>query len=172
MRRRFLDTQCICLGFTTAELSLDVLSWALLDMTQENIEKFMMFNKRRRWSHSSRVKLPLVILSASWFLVSTFLIWILGSKLILSNNESSANLWSATLWVLGHVSHRWTSALNDHFDHCFVVFKDVQLRLALIRICVCGDVVHMRQMINISIPLLFGFGFVILRAVSCCSIGW
>ena len=29
-----------------------------------------------------------------------------------------------------------TSALNDHFDHCFSVFKDVQLRLALRRICV------------------------------------
>ena len=32
-------------------------------------------------------------MSASWFLVSTYLIWILGSKLILSNNQSRATLW-------------------------------------------------------------------------------
>ena len=42
---------------------------------QENIEKFMIFNKRRRWSHSSRVKFLSVNMSASWFLVSTYLIW-------------------------------------------------------------------------------------------------
>ena len=51
------------------------------------------FNKQRRWSHSSRVKLPFVNASASWSLVSTYLIWIFGSKLILSNNQSSATLW-------------------------------------------------------------------------------
>ena len=44
------------------------------------MEKFMMLNRRRRLHHSSRVELPLVV----WFLVSTYLIWILGSKLILS----------------------------------------------------------------------------------------
>ena len=32
-------------------------------------------------------------MSASWFLVSMYLIWILGSKLIRSNNQSSATLW-------------------------------------------------------------------------------
>ena len=39
---------------------------------QENIEKFMMFNKRRRWSHSSRVKFPLVNMSASCWSTSRF----------------------------------------------------------------------------------------------------
>ena len=66
-------------------------------------------------------------------------------------------------------SHRWTLAFDDHFDHCFVVLENVQLRLALRRIFVCGDVVHMRQLINISVSFLFGLGFVISRAVSCCS---
>ena len=80
--RRFLDTKFIGLGFATAEPSFHVLSWAHSDMTlcflferkwlQENIEKFMMFNKRRRWSHSSRVKFPVVNMSASWFLVPTY----------------------------------------------------------------------------------------------------
>ena len=53
----------------------------------------MMFNKRRRWFHSSRVKFPLVNISASWFLVSTYLIWILRPKLILWTNQSRATLW-------------------------------------------------------------------------------
>ena len=55
--------------------------------------KWLMLNKHKRWFHSSRVKLPLVKMSASWFLVSMYLIWILGSKLILSNNQSRATLW-------------------------------------------------------------------------------
>ena len=53
----------------------------------------MMFSRCKRWFLSSRVKLPLVNMSASWFLVSTYFIWILGPKLILSNNRSSATLW-------------------------------------------------------------------------------
>ena len=52
-----------------------------------------MLNKHKRWFHSSRVEFPLVSMSASWFLVSMYLIWILGSKLIRSNNQSRATLW-------------------------------------------------------------------------------
>ena len=64
----------------------------LLKWLQENIEKFMMLNIRRRWFHSTREK-NFLWLTASWFLVSTYLIWILGSKFILSNNQSRATLW-------------------------------------------------------------------------------
>ena len=56
----------------------------LLKWMQENIEKFIMWNKRRRRFHSSRLKLPFVSMSATWFLVSTYLIWIFGCKLVLS----------------------------------------------------------------------------------------
>ena len=52
-----------------------------------------MLNKHRRWFHSSRVKCPLVKMSASWFLDPTYQIWILGSTLILSKNQSRAALW-------------------------------------------------------------------------------
>ena len=38
-------------------------------------------------------EISLVSMSASWFLVSMCLIWILGSKLIRSNNQISATLW-------------------------------------------------------------------------------
>ena len=36
----------------------------------------------------------------------------------------------------GHVFHCWTSSFDDHLDHCFVIFKNAQLRLALRRMCV------------------------------------
>ena len=37
--------------------------------------KVLILNRWRRLFHSSRVKLPFVSMSASWFLVSTYLIW-------------------------------------------------------------------------------------------------
>ena len=52
-----------------------------------------MLNQHKRWFHSSRVKFPFVRFTASWFLVSMYLIWMLGPKLILSNNQSRATLW-------------------------------------------------------------------------------
>ena len=52
-----------------------------------------MLNNWRRLFHSPRVKFPLVNRSAIWCLVSTYLIWILGSRWILSNNQSRATLW-------------------------------------------------------------------------------
>ena len=56
--------------------------------------KWMMLNKWNRLFHSSRVKLPLVNVSTRWCLVSMYLIiWILGCRLILSNNQSRATLW-------------------------------------------------------------------------------
>ena len=61
---------------------------------------------QRRLHHSSRVKFPFVNKSASWFWCQHFLIWTLGSKLILSNNQSSA-----TLLGSGHVSLHRTSSL-------------------------------------------------------------
>ena len=64
----------------------------MLKWLQENIEMFMILNKRRRWCHSSRVKVPLVKMSACWFRVSTYIIWTFGSMLILSNYQPSATM--------------------------------------------------------------------------------
>ena len=64
------------------------------------------------------------------------LIWILEVQIdsveepIMSNSVDS-----------GHVSHCWTSAVNDHFDHSLVVFKNVELRCTLRRTFVCGHVI-------------------------------
>ena len=67
----------------------------LFDITSEHSAelKWLMLNKHKRWFHSSRMTFPLVNMSASWFLVSVYLIWILGSKLIRSINQSRATLW-------------------------------------------------------------------------------
>ena len=83
-----------CLFFAMAALCFLIGSESkLLKWLQENIEKFKMLNKRRRWFHSWRVKLPLVSMSTSWFSVSTYLVWIFRPKLTLSNNQSRATLW-------------------------------------------------------------------------------
>ena len=60
---------------------------------QQRELKWLMLNKWRRWFHSSRVELPLVKMSASWCVVSMYLIWLLGSWLIPSNNQSGPTLW-------------------------------------------------------------------------------
>ena len=65
--------------------------------TEEGVDIF----KRSRLQ-----QFPVVRMSASWFLVSMYLIWIFGSKLIRSNNQSRA-----TLWVLKNVSHCGTPSL-------------------------------------------------------------
>ena len=63
--------------------------------------KCLILNKHKRWFHSSCVKFPLVSMSASWFLVSMYLIWIFGSKFIRSNNQSSATLWVLETCLVG-----------------------------------------------------------------------
>ena len=79
-----------------------------------------MFSKHKRWFHSSHVKFPLVNMSASWFLVSIYLIWMV-SKLIRSNNLSRAKSVGS-----GNMSHCGASSLYNHLDHCFAVFKHIQ----------------------------------------------
>ena len=51
------------------------------------------------------------------------------------NNQSSATL-------SGYMSHYWKTAFDDHLDHCFVVFKNTQLRLTLRRVRVCDNAVY------------------------------
>ena len=62
-------------------------------LAQQIEQKCLMLNTWWRLFHSTRVKLPLVTVYAGWCLVPMYPIWIFGSKLILSNNESKATLW-------------------------------------------------------------------------------
>ena len=116
----------------------------------ENIERFMMFNERRRWPHSSRVKLTLVSMPASWFLVSTCLIWILEVQ-IDSKNQSRATLCVLdTCLIVGLLPLMIT-----------LITASLSSKMALRRIFVCGDVVHVRQLINKHL------GFPIVRVWIC-----
>ena len=59
-----------------------------------------------------------------------------------------------------HRYHRGTSSFNYHFHHGFDVFKDVQLRLSLRRVCVGAYVIHFTQLVNLLFSChLFGLGF-------------
>ena len=69
-----------------------ILMWLFL-----HLHLLVFFSKslwRCWWSWNGNVwKFSFVSMSASWFLVSMYLIWILESRLILSNNQSRATRW-------------------------------------------------------------------------------
>ena len=88
-----------------------------------------------------------------------YLIWILGSKLILSNDQSRA-----TLWVLDIMSHCRASSFDDHLYHCFIVFKDVQQSLLTRRMHVWGNKINIVQIINHSMRFLPR-----LKFAKCCT---
>ena len=64
-----------------------------LKLLRENKEMSIMLNNWRRCLYSSRVHVSLIRMSASWLQVSTYLTWIMGSRLILSNSQSRDTLW-------------------------------------------------------------------------------
>ena len=101
--------------------------------------KRLILKKHRRWFQSSRVQCPLVKMSASWFLESTYLIWIFGSLIysvkqpIERNSVGSENM-----------SQIRTSAFHDHLDYRFIVLKNVQLRSFMGTLRVWGNKINMR----------------------------
>ena len=63
-------------------------------LAQQRELKWLMLNKQRKLFHSSREKLTIWLACRRvWFLVSMYRIWIMGSKLILSSNQSRETLW-------------------------------------------------------------------------------
>ena len=120
------------LGFASAGPSPALLSWALFDMVlcflfqrkwlQEHIGKIMIFQQTKkmipfiRRETTYRLTSPQV---GSWCQHVWFAFWwiqIDSVKQPIQRNFVGS-------W---HVSHRWTSASDDHLDHCFVVFKNAQ----------------------------------------------
>ena len=55
----------------------------------------------------------------------------------------------------GHVPHRRTSALYDHFDHSFIILENAQRTFELRRTCVCDNVIQVRQFINNLVTSFF-----------------
>ena len=67
--------------------------------------------------------------------------------------------WSnATLWVLDTCLTVRLLPFSDHFDHSFIVFKNVQLSFELRGFCACDNVIHSRQFINFSVTVSFRCG--------------
>ena len=60
----------------------------------------------------------------------------------------------------GYVSHCWTSAFNDHFNHGFVILKNVQHRTKSRKLRVQRDVVNITQIkivvMNWNLGLVLG----------------
>ena len=99
--------------------------WLPLQLNENGCEgtyKKMMLNRRRRLHHSSRLKLPSVNKSANSFLVSTYLIWILGVQVDSVKQKISRDSADS-----GHASHHRTSSFDHHLDHCLIVFRNVKL---------------------------------------------
>ena len=143
---RFLEIKHVGLGVATAGSSPVFFSRILFDMVfalsierkklRENIEQFMMLNKRKRLPHSSRVKLFLVSKSASCFLS----MHICDLDLWVQVDSVKQPIWRDSV-DSGYVSHHRTSSFDDRLDHCLVIFKNVQLCFTLRRTCVCGYVI-------------------------------
>ena len=130
-----LDFSIIISSLVPSCILFDIVGGQLAEL------KMLILNKRRRWFHSSRVKLPFVRMSASWFLVSTYLIWIFGPWLILSNNQSSA-----TLSVRGHVSHCGTSAFWWSSWSPLHYLKNVKQGARTRRFHVLGDILDIEYL--------------------------
>ena len=134
--------------------SASILLWLFLHLkfflcdisSEQSLElKWLMWNKHKRWFHSSRVKF-LWSVCLSWFLVSMYLIWILESRLIRSKNPSSATLWVLeTCLTIGLLP-----LIINYLYHCFVVFKHIQQSFLMRRLDVWRYQINIIQIIDHS----------------------
>ena len=98
------------------------------------------------------------------FLVSTYLIRFLGSKLILSINSSGT-----TLWVLDTCLIVGLRPLIFILMTATLSLENVQLTLTLRRMCVGGYVVHIRQLKNLLFLLSVG---VLVWELGLAQVSW
>ena len=112
-------------------------------------------HKWRRLFHSSRVKFPLVNMSASWCLVSMYLIWILGFWFYPIKQQIQSS--SVVSW---HMSHCRPPPFDDHFNYCFVVLRNREHRTKSRRLPVRRNMINIIQIqivvLGWSSVLVFG----------------
>ena len=95
--------------------------WWLPFQLDENGCGWIMLVNRRRSSHcSSRVLITLVNKSASYFLVSTFFIWILAFKVNLPKKKTLI----CDSVAPRRVSQQWTSSRENHLDHYLEILNE------------------------------------------------
>ena len=58
----------------------------------------------------------------------------------------------------GHVSHRWTSCFHYHFDHSFIVLKNVQLRHLEKNVALCEQNPHHSNAQFVLLLIFLGLG--------------
>ena len=104
-------------------LSSPVLSCFLFDIVWGQLAelKILTLNKRRRWFHSSRLKLPFrQYVCELVFGVNVFdldlLVQVDCVKQPIKRNSVGS----------GNMSHCWTSASDNHLDHRFIIFKNAK----------------------------------------------
>ena len=106
-------------------------TWIFLRSFRHHFRTFCRTEMAKKRFHSSLVKFFLDSMSESWFINSMYFICISVSKLITSNNQSTA--------TSRNMSHCRVSSLYDHIDHCFIVFEHIQQSLLMWRLNVWGD---------------------------------
>ena len=123
----------------------------LFDITSEQSAelKWLMLRKHKRWFHSSRVKFPLVSMSASWFHGVNVFDLDFGVQIDSIEQPIKSNSVGS-----GKMSHCRTSSLYNHLDHCFIVFKHIQLSFLMRRLYVGGHKINIIQTIDHSSRLL------------------
>ena len=86
--------------------------------------------------------------------MSTYLIWIFGVQVNSVKQPVKSNSVGS-----GHVSHCWTSAFVDHFNHCFVILKNIQHRTKSRRLRVRRNMINITQIkLSCWVGPWFGFG--------------
>ena len=109
-----------------------------------------MLSKHKRWFHSSRVKFPLITMSASWVFGVNVFDLDLGVQIdAIEQPIKSSSVGS------GNMSHCGVSSLHNHFDHCFVIFKHIQQSFLMRRLDVRGNRISILHHIDLSLRFLF-----------------
>ena len=152
----YRETKCI-IGFDFAvTLSSLAPSCVLFDITSRQLVelKWTMLDRHQRWFHSSRVKFPLVSMSANCFLCHCiWFVWGPNWFCQPTNQEQLCRIWN-------HVSHCRASFFYDHLDHCVVVFKHIQQSFLTRRIDVWRNKINIVHIANHSMRFLSRWKFV------------
>ena len=158
----------LIIGFDLAvTLSSPTSSCVLFDITWRQLVelKWLMLKRHKRCFHSSRVKFPLVSMSANWFLVSMYLIWIFGSKLFdrTTNQEQLNGFWKHVCWSLLRCLQTHTTKLPDgkswrlseQNQHCPNHWSVLEIAFVF-ELCEVLNELHVGS--NTSLPRAFGSG--------------
>ena len=137
--------------------------------------KFMMFNKRRRWFHlitrrtlfGQHVSELVFGVWSTCPQVSTNLIWILRSKLILSNVQSKANLWVLDTCLIVRLLPLMIILITASYSSKMYNWDSPWEKLRL-----WWRSPHAIIDQHLSFPFCLGLDLWSREQFSCCGVGW